>query len=682
MKLVKGTTAKNYLLIAGLVLLVYFPLTFGLFSLKNDALSPFLAYRYHTSEAIQNGYFPFWSPYLYTGLPLHADMQGMVWNPVVLLLSLVGRYNMTLLQWEVLIYFVFAGIGAYRLIRFLGLSERTALCCAAAYVSSGFMTDSVSVIPWIGSAAFLPFAIHYFLQCLQMPALRNAARFSLALSLVFLCGYPSLFIFLNYLFFFGFLAWLTMKWEEEKKLVWKSVLCLAVAYLAFGLLCSPALISYYEFLPYYSRGIGINYNQASTNPFPIQSVLSWVVPTAVSKYPALQTDIVMRNGYFGLLLFLFFCAGLARLNRLKIMLLCFTLFCFLFSLGAATPVHQFCYQMLPLFRTFRHPGVMRVFTSLGLIVMAAYALEECWQGKQQRLFQRIVMIALGILLMTAFLLLATGSLTGLTSLKSLQASAIKAWIDTISFEQLSFFVLTLQIIFLTLFLLLAKRRVHQRMLPTILIANSVLFAWAALPLTAVSQYRVAAVNSFVASFPDGYPANIMNAPAETGSPSSPFSITVHGYTKFYDKTITVQDHLVTPTITRDYEAYLENSKFREKLKGYPLAYVLDESNGQRVDTVQLMHISPNRFVFDVHIKNPGRLHLFQQFHHSWQATVNGKKAEVAKDQIAFMSIAVPAGRSQVVWQYDPVHVKYAMVLAAITLCCLLYFVFQKKRSLR
>lgn len=682
MKLAQGTNAKNYLLIAGLVLLVYFPLSFGLFSLKNDALSPFLAYRYHTSEAIQNGYFPFWTPYLYTGLPIHADMQGMVWNPVVLLLSLLGRYNMTMLQWEVLIYFLFAGVGTYRLIRFLTLSERSALCCAAAYISCGFMTDSVSVIPWIGSAAFIPFAIHYFLKCLQVPKPVNAIKFSFTLAMVFLCGYPSLFIFLNYLFLFGFIGWMVNKWRNGKSLILKTGLLLAIAYSCFILLCSPALVSYYQFLPYYSRGAGINYEQAATNPFSFLSALSWLVPTAISKYPFLQTDLVMRNGYVGLILFLFFVAGIVRLNRLKIVLLCFTAFCFLFSLGEATPVQKICYQILPLFDTFRHPGVMRVFTSLGLIVLAAYTLEEWWQGQQHRSFKKIIIITLISLFLAAVWLAANGYLGSFTALKSLQPAAVKLWLDAISFEQVSFFVLLIQIIFLLLLLVLVKRNFRKTVVQTLLIVNSMVFAWASLPLTVVSQYSVSSVNKFVASFRDGYPTNIMNTAAETALPSSAASISVHGYTKFYDKTITVQDHLVTPTITRDYESYLGNQNLREKLKGFPFAYLLNDNGNRMGDTLRLSSISPNRFVFQLSTSEKGRLHLFQQYHHNWQARVNGKNVAIAKDQIAFMSIAVPAGRFVVEWQYKPTAVEYAMLLALITCCTLLYFVLKKKRSLQ
>src|SRR5436190_19573002 len=75
-------------------LVTYWPLTFHVFSLKNDALNYFLPVRYQISQSFYNGYFPFWSPYFNLGYPLHGDMQSGVWNPVVQLFSLFGPYTL------------------------------------------------------------------------------------------------------------------------------------------------------------------------------------------------------------------------------------------------------------------------------------------------------------------------------------------------------------------------------------------------------------------------------------------------------------------------------------------------------------------------------------------------------------------------------------------------------------
>ena len=50
------------LVLLTICLVSYWPLTFHVLSLKNDALNYFLPVRYQVSQSIHNGYFPFWSP--------------------------------------------------------------------------------------------------------------------------------------------------------------------------------------------------------------------------------------------------------------------------------------------------------------------------------------------------------------------------------------------------------------------------------------------------------------------------------------------------------------------------------------------------------------------------------------------------------------------------------------------
>ena len=53
------SNSKYYLILTVFASIAYWPLTLNVFSLKNDAITYFLPWRYHISTAIQNGYFPF-----------------------------------------------------------------------------------------------------------------------------------------------------------------------------------------------------------------------------------------------------------------------------------------------------------------------------------------------------------------------------------------------------------------------------------------------------------------------------------------------------------------------------------------------------------------------------------------------------------------------------------------------
>src|SRR5450631_2045090 len=95
---------KSYLFLLFIALIAYWPISFQLFSIKNDAIHYFLPVRYIISSSIQHGYFPYWANSFYLGYPIHGDMQSGVWNPFVQFASLFTTYNVTVLHIEYLLY--------------------------------------------------------------------------------------------------------------------------------------------------------------------------------------------------------------------------------------------------------------------------------------------------------------------------------------------------------------------------------------------------------------------------------------------------------------------------------------------------------------------------------------------------------------------------------------------------
>src|SRR6478735_6080188 len=132
---------RHVLMLAILTCICYWPLSLGVFSAKNDNIIQFLPTRFHVSEALRHFHLPLWTPYMYLGYPLHGDMQGGAWNPVVWLLSLFGRYNLTSLQAEILIAIFLSGTGMYRLLGIKPLSPLTKITGAAVYIMCGYITD-------------------------------------------------------------------------------------------------------------------------------------------------------------------------------------------------------------------------------------------------------------------------------------------------------------------------------------------------------------------------------------------------------------------------------------------------------------------------------------------------------------------------------------------------------------
>lgn len=707
-------TVTDILLLVLVSVIAYLPVSAFIFSLKNDSLVQYLPFRYHLSESIQHGYFPFWSPYLYTGFPIHADMQGMTWNPIVLIISVFTRYNMSVLEFEIVIYLALAAIGMYSLLKSFSLNRIICILGGISYMSCGFITGSASVIPWISSAAFIPFVFKYLKKFLEKPKLKNSLSFSISLSLLFLCGYPTFFIYTSYVILIVLLfAGITHFKTNPFPVNLRTAGFLLVAIIAFLCICSPAIISYWEFLPYYSRGSGVSVTKAAQNPFTPFSSISFILPNAVNKNHAwLETDPSMRNGYVGLFVFLLFCLSIfSKHARWQKLIISITIFSFVLSLGSSTPLHKLCYSVLPLFDTFRHPGNIRLFTSIGIILLAAFYTNNLLQNKEPAvkkkllLFLYILIAVLGIL--SLYFIFQPGVRKNISAaLKNIRQP--KVFLDEFSFN--SFFLIQslAQIFFIiTLIYQLRKKNINKKIVVVLFAFNSLLFCWIALPFSFVSRVRTSTVNQYVQSFPKGYPIPVISSSVEAAVISDSSEIPIEGYANFYSKKITIQDHIITPTLNKDYEIFYSDHKLRKLMDGYPLAWLNDTLVKETPDSIPgnkkfsiyqpgmkkppviplnsngnilITGFTPNSFKFSINSSSPAFISIFQQYNHNWKAKVNGSVVPVLKMNIAFMGVQVPPGESTLELVYKPAKVITAiwLSLTALFIISLIYIVIAVK----
>ncbi|HEX2608719.1 MAG TPA: hypothetical protein VHK91_15155 [Flavisolibacter sp.] len=676
MRLHKQNADSNYLwygLLAVVPLLMYWPLSTGLFSLKNDAVIYFLPYRFHVSESIQHGYFPFWSPYLFTGVPLHADIQSGVWNPVVFLFSLFSRYSMRLLQWETLFYICLAGWGFFKLCRSFSWERPLCFLLAVAYQCSGFFIDSCTFIPWIASAAYVPFVLVYFKRLLEHPSFRHAVLLAFVTSLLFLAGYLSFFIITFYLLLFitihqSFLRYRKSGYAAVAPLL-KGITISAVISL---LICLPAIVSYLEFLPYYARGKGASLQQALSNPFHLKNTFSWLFPSA-SYRSSLVNDISARNAYFGLvplffMIFLFVCGAWKRHSWLLLITLLF----FLFSLGAATPVRTFFYHVLPLMNSFRHPATARLFTIIGGLLLSGFGYQAFQVAP--RYFNRNWYIVLVLLMATTIYAACQGySLSQLVHYaKSFKLSIpyLKQLIDTASMEVWILILAPVQFIFL-LALWFSKGRLNRLVLIGSL--NMAVMAFFCMPFTTVSTYRTALQDQFIRSGPTGFPIKEAQANVENNSLDEDL-VTPFGYRPFYSKKISVQGYFVSPTTNSQYGSLLHHTEEISAISSHPFYYA-------DLDSVKLTGFEPQRFTLHTDGRFPDTLHLTQQFNHNWEALLDGRKQKIELDHRAFMKIVLPSGNHTVEFRYRPLKIIILGIISFLVfIACIIYLAHYRQKK--
>ena len=252
----------------------------------------------------------------------------------------------------------------------------------------------------------------------------------------------------------------------------------------------------------------------------------------------------------------------------------------------------------------------------------------------------------------------------------LTTTSFKKFLDSSSFFDWLFITGLIQLVFLFLILLIKKRD----FLLYAGIANIVVMCFLSMPFTMISQHKVKEVNAFINSFPKNFPPDLAwkNIEFKVNDSSA---LTVYGYKNFYTKTISIQDHVITPTINTRYAILLNDLALKETIKEHKFAYAENA-------VTTLLKFSPNSFSFYIDNRERSVFHITQQYNCNWKVRINGHSTPVTPDNIAFMKIMIAKGPNRIDLVYRPVAVIVAGYVSVIILlgsiAWLIYFKWIKK----
>jgi hypothetical protein len=698
---------KNYGLMLVICLLAYWPLTFGVFSVKNDAIHYFLPYRFTISEAIRNGEMPFWSPYIYLGNPIYGDMQSGAWNPVVWFFSLIGRYDISLFHFENLLYIFFAGLGMYKLSYRLTQHAQAALLIAVSYMLSGFMLGG-QLINWLAAAAFFPFVIHYYLQTLQSSKVSYSIKTGFALYLLLTAGYPSFFITTCYLLLLIFIITIIKRLKEKQNnfITWKKfILNHLVAAAVFTGLALPAIVSYIDLLPYYNRGGGTSYTDTLSNSFEWQHLITFFFPSAIKANDLVSTtDITCRNVYIGIFPLLILGVFPSKLNRRNILLILLAVFALLFSVGVATPVRKLCYELLPGMNTFRHPSQMRLFFVFAVLLLAAPGVKSFFEdndaGKKTKTAALLFSAAIGIVTLIA--LFDSNILTQIKTFSFSQIqTAVKNTLENISLADVLFINGLVQLAFLGVFLYWKKKHEqHKKLFSFLWIANLFLFVQFALPVSFVSSISAKEINKLIHVSPKGFPVSGLENSLANNSKDIVNHYEKISLSTFYNKKIGISRVAYSPSFLQEQDDFLSSNLLYNYVASRPVAYIAD-SVIQLKDTIMLginpacnyalgsltsfmtnrcthsgkaviKKLSANSFEIETDSPNSSALLvLTQSYHHHWKVWVDGNISQTDKTNIGFMSTVAPMGHHTILFKFIPSNTVRALWLMLATVAVLM-----------
>ena len=704
------THYKNYFLLLLICLLAYWPLTFGIFSVKNDAIHYFLPYRFQISETIRNGELPFWNPYIYLGYPVHGDMQSGAWNPIVWFFSLISRYDLTLFHFENLLYIFLGGIGMYKLTTRLVNHTHTALLIAVSYMLSGFMLGG-QLINWLAAAAFLPFVIHYYLQTLRSASFSSAAKTGVALYFLLVAGYPSFLIIIGYILLAFFIITIInrLRVKESLPVSWKSfILQHLLIIVVFVGLALPAIISFVELLPYYQRGGGAGYSDVVQNPFELQHFLSFIFPSTIKATDLVSTtDLTCRNVYIGLFTLIILAAFPPRLCRRNILLILLAVFAILFSLGDVTPVRKICYNLIPFMDTFRHPSQMRLFFLFAILLLAAPGLKAFLTGnlpafKLNRLKQFAIAFTIILTATTVIALLQSEMLKHISDFNFAEIrAAIKNLFDNTSLADAIALNGIIQLIFLVAFLLLLKKTVLNKVFfPILWIVNLFVMAQFVLPSTFVGKTSPKEINTFIHSSPKGFPvAGLENSIAENSNDASTYFDKI-ALTYFYNKKIGVSRITNSPSFLTEQELFIRSNFLYNYVASLPVVYLADSTVQLKdtllaqpgagckyafTETIQsegdicttgngvpvIKKMSANFFEVEAATKSASFLVLTQNYHYHWKAWIDDRPVIIYKTNSSFMGTPLSAGKHTIIFRYLPYNTIKAVWIMLATVILLL-----------
>ena len=381
---------KSHFLTAGILLFLLIILFHKLLDgshqfVPSDTLAPKAIAQGMEDAKVENGEYPLWIPWLFSGLPSVHSFQyvSRFYMPHQLFL---GLNNLGLPWfWTFGIHLMFAGFGVYILLRFFKIS----------YLASVFGGISFMLTPYLitmivhghGSqmmtAAFIPWIIWAFFKLKESQTLKNIGIFALLLGLqlsrahVQVAYYTWLMIGLAMVI--TILCWIKNKKSDDIKFILYVIPALIIS-VGFAIdLYYPVSV----YTPFSIRGSssgGAAFDYATQWSFSISEMMTFIIPSFYGFGGSLYqgsmpfTDYPNYMGIIILILALY--SSVTNYSKTKLILILTILFSLFLSFGKHFFLYELFFNYVPYFNKFRVPVMILILTQFSVSVLAAMGLHD------------------------------------------------------------------------------------------------------------------------------------------------------------------------------------------------------------------------------------------------------------------------------------------------------------------
>ncbi|MEW5975516.1 MAG: YfhO family protein [Acidobacteriota bacterium] len=376
--------------------------------------------KHLVTEAYSNGEWPLWNPYIQMGQPLLANPNSMALYPTQILFQTLP-FDLAF-DLHFVLHTIMAGLAVFFLAREFGIGQVPAFAAACIYNFCGITLSFVNLFNILPAAAWLPFLAWLSIRQMKGGSLLELGLTSLSFGCFFLLLEPlSL---LAAALFLTIIGGAFLFWADPPKLRPVAAMSRILIAVSSGvLLASVQILPTWELIQNSGRKGGLSYDViAFWSQHPV-ALIQLVVPRFFGEYFRLSHPAPWGNVFFdgrepyllscylgGFVLLL---AGLGVLTSQK-RWLALSLFtscavALTLALGKHTPVLEWLFDHVPLFRYGRYPVKYLYVVALSGSLLAGLGLESLdrlrmgWKAgdRESKLRGRLLLSGIGLVLLVS-----------------------------------------------------------------------------------------------------------------------------------------------------------------------------------------------------------------------------------------------------------------------------------------